>query len=697
MAHIPAMLNRLLAVLSLGFAFATSGFAADWWDAPWTKAHQRGPLSADETRAFMRELAQYVFDHHLKRDEKSPQRGMVYEYFNTRRAGQHDQWIQGEALDTMHDGAWFAAALVNAHRATGDRYYRDLLTQWVLPFYLKMLNHSDTLFAPDNNNAAPDAHAFNREHLLQKGEKGFAPYWWDDGASISLEMAVKKRSQLNFMGHDELAKQGEANPQFKLRGYSHGSSNHLAQDLAIMLQLAWLMLHDSALPADKALAAEVAEAAKNLHQCRMNHHGHINGICAAHGLCNNLPDELNRATDGLSPKLWTPDNHYVNCLVNFKPGQRVSTPGFADDQEYLYYAGTARHGTLPRPLAFKLIYDAFTTPQLFRYYCDDWDVPPGLNRFDLHPYYFKDGKPEDYRSDRKGPSKGPRPAGSRLGPQLMVVTGWALHVLKAEPGIWEEPIKAFYPDHYRVGSGLDPVDVRMRRPFLHLPWDLKPGPFSKKTDASISLSFGNDLLGISYHIPNNPTPFKRAIAFYNMPGSGAEAFNIWLTERDWEVRTADGQRVLGEPFGGSDTEGGTTDLGFAIPLRTIKPTTNSIVNGKAVPSPTAFAGWLLNQEHSRFRISSGQFKTNCYFASSERFILTALERQLGHGLRTWQALFKEKGYIPTGLGAGGMGGGYAWDDMSDAGGYAHLLSAAAQWLLHLEGKRDWEVHGLPRR
>ena len=181
-----------------------------------------------------------------------------------------------------------SAALVNAHRATGDRYYRDLLTQWVLPFYLKMLNHSDELFSPEGNNAAPDAHTFDREHLLQKGEKGFVPYWWDDGASVSLEMAVKNRSQLNFMGRDDFAAKGEPNPQFKLRGYSHGSSNHLAQDLAIMLQLAWLMLQDSALPADKALAAEVAEAAKNLHQCRMNHHGHINGICAAHGLCNIL-------------------------------------------------------------------------------------------------------------------------------------------------------------------------------------------------------------------------------------------------------------------------------------------------------------------------------------------------------------------------------------------------------------------------
>ena len=142
------MLQRLFISLCLALAVASTPTlaAADLWDAPWTKAHERGPLTADETRAFMRELAQYVFDHHLKRDAQSPQRGMVYEYFNPKRAGQHDQWIQGEALDTMHDGAWFAAALVHAHRATGDPYYRDLLTQWVLPFYLKMLNHSDELF-----------------------------------------------------------------------------------------------------------------------------------------------------------------------------------------------------------------------------------------------------------------------------------------------------------------------------------------------------------------------------------------------------------------------------------------------------------------------------------------------------------------------------------------------------------------------
>jgi hypothetical protein len=496
-------------------------------------AHRQGPLSATETRVFMRELAQYVFDHHLKRDANSPQRGMVYEYFNTRRAGQHDQWIQGEALDTMHDGAWFAAALATAHRATGDPFYKGFLAQWVLPFYLKMLNHSDELFSPDNNNAAPDAPAFDREDLLQKGEKGFVPYFWDDGASISLEMAVKKRSLLFYRGFDEYTQRGEANPHYKLRGYSHGSSNHLAQDLGVMLEVAWLLLKDSAEPADKKLTAEIAGAARNLHECRMRHHGHIPAVCAAYGLSNGLAEELRRIPDGEGAANWRPANHYVTALRDHKPGQRCAMPGFADDQEYTYYSGIARHGTLPRPLAFKVIYDAFTAPMLYRIYSDDAEVPPGINRFDLHPFYFKDGKPEDFRSDRRGPSKGPRPAGSRMGPQNMVASGWALQAMRAFPDVWTTTNAANHPQKF---------------------------------------------------FPQNSSPAQ---------------------------------------------------------------------------------------------------------------VTAALERELGAGLRTWAAIFKEKGYIPTGIAAGGMGAGYTWEDMSDAGGCAHLIKAGAEWLLHLEGKRDWEMQRLP--
>ncbi|MBI3874907.1 MAG: hypothetical protein HY300_02870, partial [Verrucomicrobia bacterium] len=210
--------KTLRAVCFVCFWFvATVCRAAESPEPTWTKAHLQGPMSAAETRAFMRQLAEFAFKNHLKRDEKSPQRGMLYEYFNTKRKGQHDQWIQGEALDTMHDGAWFAAALANAYRTTGDKYYKDFLTQWVLPFYLKMLNHSDELFSPDNNNAAPEANQFNREHQLQKGEKGFVPYWWDDGGSVSLERRQKKQPLSPIQCTDLLA--GKPNPEFLLSGY----------------------------------------------------------------------------------------------------------------------------------------------------------------------------------------------------------------------------------------------------------------------------------------------------------------------------------------------------------------------------------------------------------------------------------------------------------------------------------------------
>src|SRR6185436_13421249 len=123
------------------------------------------------------------------------------------------------------------------------------------------------------NQARPTAVHFDKEHLLQTGEKGFVPYFWDDGGSVSLERRRDKNPLGPFACTDRLA--GKDNPRFLLDGYSHGSSNHLAQDLGVMLQQAWLLLRDSKEPKDLALAKEVAEAARNLHECRMRHHGHI--------------------------------------------------------------------------------------------------------------------------------------------------------------------------------------------------------------------------------------------------------------------------------------------------------------------------------------------------------------------------------------------------------------------------------------
>jgi hypothetical protein len=474
---------------------------------------------------------------------------MIYEYFRPSHNGHLGQWIEGEALDTMHDGSWFAVAMVNAFRATNDPFYKKVLSEWQLPFYLRMLNHSDELFSGEKNDARPGTESgwlSGTEWLLQKKEKGFVPYWWDDGASQSLEMLGKPDQLLNYPGTNALA--GTPNPDSRLHGYSHGCSNHMAQDLAVMLQQSWLLFREADEPDDARLAGEIAEAARFLQESRARHgSGNIPVCVAAAALTNKDAALMKRVSSEGPPRARQIRNHFVTAIVTFKPGQPAAVPGFADDQQYRYYAQLARHGTLTEPTAWRAVFDAFTEPQLYRLYSDDSPAPAGINVFDLHPYKFVNGKPADLRSERKGPHKRPRPIGSRFGPQNMICAGWALQAIETYPGLWEKYIEEIGPE----SLGLPMVDKA------------------------------------------NPD---------RTPGF---------------LKTSEG-----------------------------------------------VAGWL--------------------------------RAELGHGLRTWEAIFDQYGYIPTGLGAGTATRGLEWDELSDSGGYAHLISAAAQWIFLLEHKRDWEVHHVSR-
>ncbi len=524
----PALrLGILVFSVMAGSSFSQTNTSA--WVA---EAAGKTPMTVAETRDFMKRLASYVFDHHLKKNPSSPQRGMIYEYFWVPKKGTCQQWIQGEGLDTMHDGAWFAVAMVNASRATGDPFYRDILVRWQLPFYLKMLNHSDELFTSERNDGRPGddrGWRVSKEWLLQGRERGFVPYWWDDGSSVSLEMLNRrdKDEHVNFAGRNEWG--DKPNPEKRLSGYSHGSSSHMAQDLAVMLQQAWLLVRES----DQKLAGEITEAALNLQECRARHGSPaIPMVRAAQGLTHQDALVLEKLPGITWKTVEKGRSDYRRALFTFKPGEKITIPGFADDQQYRYYVSIAREGKLIEPAAFWLVYDAFTLPVLYRTYCDDEPAPPGINVFDLHPYTFIDGKPVDYRSQRKGPHGRPRPAGSRFGPQNMVVCGWGLQALKAYPGLWDTARK-------------------------------------------------------------------------------------------------------------------------------------QIATANFLPS------------------------------ASENDVRIVLEKELGLGLRTWEAIFNQYGYIPTALGGGTVVPGTPWDDFSDTGGYAHLISACSQWIFCLEGKNDWEQQRLP--
>ena len=657
-------------LLAVGFAIGRPAASAAEAPAKWAEAHREGPLSADETRRFMHSLAQFVFDRHLKQNPHSPQRGMVYEYLDMTRRGQIDQFLEGEGLDTMHDGAWLAAAMVTAHRVTGEAFYREFLTRWQLPFYLKMLNHSDTLFSGARSDARPGAPPWGREWRFQEGEKGFVPYFWDDGGSVSLDRIRSKNPVGGFPCVDHLA--GKPNPHYLVDGYSLGSSNHMAQDLGVMVQLAWLLLNDSADPAERTLAGETARAAQNLYECRMRHFGPI-PMCVAPAALAAADAKLMRAVPGPEArKYWTPGatataHHYVEDLYGFEPGKSLNTPGFADDQQYNYYYGIAKAGgRVPAALAFKTIYDAYTAPLLYRAYCDDEPAPAGINRFDLHAYYFRDGKPADYRSGRKGPFRGPRPTGSRMGPQNMVCCGWAIQMLRAQAGVWEEAFRRWAPNDLRVYID-DPVPAG--------PAVSTPKAACTVGDAVVELLSTRTALIVSGRLPTGGLRFQ---VFSRPDAQGSHAV---VTLEGNGVATAvneRGEKLLADA---ACEQGAAARFTIRLPYTVVK-------NQRA---------WANGIELGRYSIRVGGATRNFCLASSEPQIRAALEHELGAGLRTWRAIFAQYGYIPTGIGGGSIGTrpGLAWDDLSDTGGYAHLIAAGAEWLLCLEGKRDWELHHIP--
>ncbi len=468
---------------------------------------------------------------------------------------------------------------------------------------------------------------------------------------------------MNFAGRNELV---GPNPDRRLSGYSFGSSNHMAQDLAVMLEAAWLLLRDSTDAADRKLAVEIAEAAKNLQECRARHGSpNIPAVRAAMALVSGDAAARKSLPEETWKSVTTGRSDYRRALYDFKPGEPVTIPGFADDQEYRYYVAIAREGTLAKPAAFRLIYDSLTLPMLYGYYSDDEPAPPGLNVFDLAPYKFVDGKPADYRSDRKGPSKRPRQTGSRFGPQNMVCCGWALQTLRAHPGIWEGQCQQELVENVCVRFDDFPVIGNKSLD------EMTPLATVALGDVTLHMVSSHTKLRMEGKCKSGAATIK---VFSRPDARGSHA--IVTLGKDKTVRAVNDK---GEPLL-VEAEIISTGDGFRInflhlPYAVMK-------NQKA---------WATGIEHGRYSIQVGDTTRNFCLTSNERQVRMWLEHELAGGLRTWEAIFDKYGYIPTGIGCHSVLPGLVWDKFSDTGGYAHLISAAAQWLMYLEKKNGLEL------
>jgi len=295
---------------------------------------------------------------------------------------------------------------------------------------------------------------------------------------------------------------------------------------------------------------------------------------------------------------------------------------------------------------------------LVRCWSDNQDVPPGMNRSEGANVRFVDGKPEAYRSDRD------LSMGSRMGPQNLVVCAWALQALRAYPGIWEERYHKEFSRDLLVRFLDKPPAVDGRAD------DGYGGPVEA---GGLTLRLAADRR--SLYVAGSAGGGAVTVTLFSQPdAAGRQA--VLEIEKGGAVRAdnGDGTKLVHQAKVAARGDG--FDFEVRLPY--------TVVKGQGA--------WATGIEHGRYSVRTGETLRNFYMLSTEEQVKEALHHELVEGLKSWRQVFREKGFIPVAIGKANIWtlGGTRVNQISDSGGYAHLLKAAAQYLLYQQGKCDWD-------
>jgi len=654
----------------------------------------------------MRALAGTVYDNHVKKDPKSEQKGMIYEEVDWSKRGQvPGQWVVAEYGDAMHDGAWFTAALCNAYRATGDKFYLDFLNEYPLPFYTKMINHSDTLFTNGVKEAFEKGAVGRWVHrdefkLLQAGKldrpprprRGWVPYWWDDGAglvrdydwSIAQRNAKERKPAAAWFPRIGPCYNGLLGAEGKERildGYSLDTSNHMAQDLAVMLMELWWLTGDD----------RVKEACLNYQDAEFdsNTPGPL-GICALAGwLAGSTKHEkvvvgIRQATASAYTGPWMnfgsrkyATRGYTDFYAAPVAGYSGAWPVFADNEEYAYYTWLASHGGMPAPLARRLMDEGMGIALYTRLYFDDVPEQPGWSSVESWVPRCENGHNGAYHSRSNAPT------GSRFGTQHLVIKAMALHALREYPGLWEAHRREQCGQDYWVRMlDDDPVKVDGQRDEAYGPETLSA--------AALTASLASDLRRL--YVWGMAQGKEVVFRIYFRPG-GQEKFTGMAWNKGWkddqemvnpyaefkvkadgavEAMNHKGERLTGIQAAAQADRGG-----FRFELR--------IPYTMSAPDQVL---WANGVENARLSLRCGQSCRDLYIQSSEQRATAFLERYLSQAFTYWRGVFdKNGGFIPVHF--------KYQAGHSESGGPAHLLKALSAYVMYLERKCWWEEQRKP--
>ena len=387
--------TRCLALLLLCVASVAS--AAE----PWTQA---------ELRRFARDLGDYVTAHHVQRNPKSPQDGMVCKWYRPRDG----RWVLDTRQNMLGDGAWFADALCLSYRATRQQWALDVLRKYPLPFYKKILADSGPLFGVG---------------------KGICPLWWGDDATVTPA--------------------GDA-----ARGFPKPprvTSNALALDIAAMLMSAGLLCPDAGL-ADAA--------ASLLHGDRACYDDPVVPLELGVAVAMLGRDEMLQ-TRCLPLIPWQSYDGPGGVLAGALCGNRDSRVSAALEEAMLNY----RMNVLAQPsqplgaaFAKNFIATVYTSLRLADLWQDNGLRQPGLTPFD-DAALTVGGKLAFYRSDKPA-----LPLGTRHGTMQLGAAALALQLMEAFPTAWEGWYRQRHGADARVSEKFAELPVLARSGPVEMAW-----------------------------------------------------------------------------------------------------------------------------------------------------------------------------------------------------------------------------------
>jgi hypothetical protein len=624
----------------------------------------------------MHELADFVETNHVVTDPTRKTYGMVYEFW---RDGKKTQEF---GLDSLHDGAWFMSSLIVAQRADPKGDWLARAQKYQIPFYTNLLNHSDQLF-PKMQPTEEDKQPFSAPL------KGWAPRGWDDGS-----------------GFDR--KTGQPIPDSYFTG-----SNHLSEDLADALLNVWLSTRDP----------QVAEAARHLRDYKRDYFGPIQGVDIAADVTAGQADAfLKYRLPEFSPHSFAPS--YAGLFENKSAPLLVYDDGLAWTYRQAtagaWISGELHHGFTSHLIA--RCYGAITSMESF---FDDRPYPYGAWFFDIQrPPAYLDGKGklDAYSSTSKDFY------GSR-GVQFAWLAAAILPELKSQPALWDNAIKInpgevivrmvdnppttdgvkdeVYAKSPPLGDETAQVTLISDPRNLHV--------FIETTRPQLTITFQEEnaetraleeasLRASEPHSANH----KKHPKSKNGSDENAESAPKNKDPKDSKDPKGPKSPEAPEPLflrGGKLTvtkdgkwtavnEKGESLLSVAI----FKPAQFKQGNGDGwiaeVRIPYTFVPgqnpWINGIDFGRYRvgIDTAPPRTICILSESAR-IRKRLENCVLGNIDYWHKVWKERGIIPSGWHTPTAPAG-SWE-LSDAGGYAHLIHAMAYWLIYQDNTHEWQL------